>query len=92
MRYVPYMTLGEDLEVTHSVTDEGNPDIMVYFEKPDPIYFFKNATINLNKMLVVSREGFDDNEIRDLVDFCRDNRKSIMKYEKQGGVYLADDI
>lgn len=92
MRYVPYMTLGEDLEVTHSVTDEGNSDIMVYFEKPDPIYFFKNATINLNKMLVVSREGFDDNEIRDLVDFCRDNRKSIMKYEKQGGVYLADDI
>ncbi len=92
MKFVPYMTIGEDLEVTHSITDKQNPDILVYFEKPDSVYFFKNATINLNKMLVVSREGFDDEEMRDLVDFCRNNKQSIIRYEKEGGVYLANDI
>ena len=83
--FVPYMKLFDRIEVTHSL----NEPVLVYFEEPDPVYFFKNATVDLDKMLVESREGFDDEEMSFLIDFCRNNKQLIKEYSKCGGAYYA---
>lgn len=87
--FVPYMTINDKLEVTHSLRDAEHPDIYVYFEEPDPVYFFKSATIDLDKMLIEQREGFDDAQMSRLVDFCRDNKALINEVEPYGGINHA---
>ncbi len=87
MKYVPYMTW-KNIEVTHTISKP----ILVYFEEPDPIYGFKNATIDLDKMLIKQREGFTDEEMSNIIYFCRCNKSLIEKWAKLGGVSYAMSI
>lgn len=94
MRYVPYMTLGDDIEVVHSIPYDGDKadkdgnkgDIYFYFEKPDKVYGLKTATIDANKLIIINREGFSDEEIRRLLSFTKNNVNIAKKMIKIGGV------
>lgn len=88
MKFVPYMTIKDSIEMTHTIP-KGNEDIFVYFEQADPVFFFKSALFNLDKMTLEKREGFTDEELAKLVNIMRDNRNSIFKYAKVGGIDCA---
>lgn len=93
MKYVPYMKINE-MEVMHSIPYKGDEafkdgnggDVYIYFEKGDPIFFFKTAIIDLNKLIVIKREGFTDDEIKWMINFCRNNSEIIFEMVKYGGV------
>ncbi|MBQ9384876.1 MAG: hypothetical protein IJT87_11635 [Ruminiclostridium sp.] len=86
--FVPYMTLPDYLEIVHSIKAAETDPIIVHCEQPDE-HDFKVAEINLDNMSVISRVGFTEPEMDFLLGFCRNNRESIIKYEKIGGVYNA---
>lgn len=93
MRYVPYMKI-RDIEVVHSIPYDGDQaekdgnkgDIYFYFEKPDKVYGLKTATIDSNKLLIINREGFDDEEMRWLLNYTKNNAKLAKEMAEVGGV------
>ena len=94
MKYVPYMVLGDDIEVVHSIPYAGDKadkdgnagDIYFYFEQPDEVYGLKTATIDSDKVLIIDRSGFSDEEIRRLLDFSKNNASIARKMAEVGGV------
>lgn len=94
MKYVPYMVLDKDIEVVHSIPYNGDKadkdgnrgDIYFYFEQPDKIYGLKTATIDSEKLIIIDREGFSDEEIRRLLSFTKNNALIAKKMAKIGGV------
>ena len=89
MAFVPYMAIydndNKEVEITHSL----NEPTIVHIEKPDPIFCFKEAEIELPHITIKKRFGFTDEEMSDLVYFCRNNSDDIQKYSKLGGVQNA---
>ena len=49
-------------------------------------FFFKTAIIDLNKLIVIKREGFTDDEIKWMINFYRNNSEIIFEMIKYGGV------
>lgn len=86
--FVPYMTIGE-MEITHSLAQNDDDNVQVLFEQPDDIYFFKTALVDINRMFILKREGFSDEEMSELIRFCRNNKDSILHYSKHGGAFYA---
>lgn len=58
-------------------------EIFIKFEKPDEIYGFKSAKINLYQMVVEEREGFSDSEISHLIQLCKNNLEIIKSLSKE---------
>ena len=85
VKYVPYMTLDDDIEVTHTLRRNPEDPILVHIEEPSEIYGFKTLDLNLDKLFVISSEGMSDSELADYVDFCRCNRDIIFEMEFYGG-------
>lgn len=73
LNMIPYCTIDEDFEVTNT----RGPHKIVHYEKPDEVYCFKIAEIDLDKMLVIKREGFSDSEIAWILEFTKANRNLI---------------
>jgi len=81
------MTIGEDLEVTHS---KWNGEFtLVRFEKPDAIYCFKTLDCTIPYYRVSNIVGFTEDEVAWLVQFCRNNAGSLITYSKCGGIANA---
>ena len=57
-KLVPYCTIDDEFEIMNTV----GKNKIVHFEKPSKIYGFKVADIDLDKILILNREGFE-NEI-----------------------------
>ena len=94
MKYVPYMVLDKDIEVVHSIPYAGDKadkdgnagDIYFYFEQPDEVYGLKTATIDSDKLLIIDRAGFSNEEIRRLLEFSKNNAAIAKKMSRVGGV------
>jgi hypothetical protein len=61
--------------------------INVSFELPDPVFGFKKCTIEMPNLVIKTREGFSDEEMRWIVSLCKDNKRSIEKIAKDGIIY-----
>lgn len=87
--YYPYMTIGNDFEVTHTgVFPDGT--VQVHFEKPHRKLGFKVLNIELPTFRILSNEGFvDKRELDWIIQYCLDNQSLIMEYAKIGGVANA---
>lgn len=82
---VHYLTLGDGNEISHTLAKD-NESVTVYFEKADEIYGFKTAKISIPEIVIKSRSGFDDDEMRNLVHFTESNMSIIYRYAQSGGI------
>ncbi|MCD7811122.1 MAG: hypothetical protein LUG91_04625 [Ruminococcus sp.] len=93
MKLIPFAVIKyEDIRfdiMVLSLTEEEHKDrdIILYFESPDEIYGFKNARINVDKMIIISREGYTDEEMKRIIQICRDNVWAINKISREGIIY-----
>jgi hypothetical protein len=91
-KLIPFATFYNDNnEPTEAMvlSTDNEDDIFVEFEKPDAVYGFKTAKINMKKMLIEYREGYSDDEIFDLVQICKDNIVCIREIAKEGKIYAS---
>jgi len=79
---------GEMLEITVKVTDDGKNEI--YCELPDIVFGFKSCTIDYPNLVILQREGFDDEEMSYIIKFIRNNKTSINEIIETGVIYAYD--
>lgn len=76
-KLIPYCTIDDEFEIMNTV----GKNKIVHFEKPSKIYGFKVADIDLDKILILNREGFDDEEMAWIIEFTKNNKELINKNE-----------
>jgi hypothetical protein len=75
------------LDVTMLAEVGSDKNIELYFELPDPVFGFKNCTIDNDNLVIKKREGFTDNEMRYIINIVRNNKKFIGEIAKEGKNY-----
>jgi hypothetical protein len=81
------MTLGNDIEVSHTPLE--NNSTTVHIEIPDEKYCFKIFECILPSYQIVNRYGLTDEEIKYYLQYCRNNAHLLLQYAKLGGVENA---
>lgn len=90
MRRIPFATFYMDskpLEIMLTTMDKETDDIILTFELPDPVFGFKNAKIYFKNLIVASREGFNDEEMSEIINIVKTNKQNILKIAKENIVY-----
>ena len=90
MRRIPFATFYMDskpLEIMLTTIDKETDDIILTFELPDPIFGFKTAKIYFNNLIISSREGFTDEEMSEIINIIKTNKKTIKKIAKENIIY-----
>lgn len=89
--YYPYCTIGYmqggEIEVIH--TPYKNGCTVVHFEQPDAVYCFKTLDVVIPSYKITSRVGFNDDEVAQLIEFCKNNASLLIKYSQEGGIANA---
>ena len=83
--FYPYCVLGEDIEVVQTPLNKQGITV-VHFEKPDPIFCFKTLDCTVPYYIVSGIVGFTNDEVADLVDFCRNNSGLLLLGARTEGV------
>ena len=89
----PYITLGDDIEITHSqiVEEDGIRRVYVHFERPidDEVRAFDEAECTLPEYDWKKRIGFSTDEINLFDEFLHYNAHLLYKYAESGGIKIA---
>lgn len=88
-----YITIGDDIEVTHShlIEENGEKRVYVHFERPikDEKRAFDEAECVLPEYEWIKRIGFTSGEFEMFDDFLRNNAHLLYKYAESGGIRIA---
>ena len=86
----PYITLGDDTEITHShiLARNGRDEIEVHFERPTE-QGFDTARCVLPHYEWIARKGYSTQEVQDFDQLLRDNAHLFYRYAQLGGLQLA---
>ncbi|MCD8120049.1 MAG: hypothetical protein LUE29_11345 [Lachnospiraceae bacterium] len=84
----PYLTLGDDTEITHSEMREDGR-VKVYIETPDLKDGFHNATCYLPDYDWENIYGYTEKEMEYFRKLVRDNAHLIMELSQEGGFLNA---
>lgn len=82
--FIPYCTYYNEIGVGH--TKWNGEFTVVHFEQPDEIYGFKTMDCTIPYYKVSNITGFSEQEVTELVDFCRNNAPLIIPASKVGGI------
>lgn len=89
--YIPYITIGEDMEVATSPLNS-NGETIVNIEKPSAKYGFKTFECIIPGYEIKKSYGFTEKEIERLIQFCKDNADLLILNAKHGGLANAHTI
>lgn len=89
--FYPYCIIDEKISVVHTPLNRDN-SVVVHFEEPDEIYGFKTMDCMIPSYRVSNIIGFSEQEVRELVTFCRHNAGIILNVARQGGIANAEYI
>lgn len=87
-RLYPYMTLGDDIEITQTPLDSNGTTVM-HVEIPDEDVGFKNIDISIPGYDVKAGKGVTSEEIKFFKQFALNNAHLLLKYGAVGGIYNA---
>ena len=89
----PYITIGDDIEVTHSqiIEEEGEQRIYVHFERPvdNEKRAFDEAECVVPRYEWKIETGFSADEMNMFNEFLHDNAHLFYRYAETGGVRIA---
>ena len=89
----PYITLGDDIEITHShiIEENGVRRVYVHFERPtdDKVRAFDEAECVLPEYDWKKKTGFSEDEIALFDTFLQHNAHLLYKYAGSGGLKIA---
>lgn len=86
--YYPYCTIEDKIEVVHSPINQEGITI-VHFEEPDSKFGFKTLDCTIPNYRISNCVGFSDEEVSNLVEFCKNNASLLLTYAKEGGIGVA---
>jgi len=87
-RLYPYMTLGDDIEITQTPLDNNGTTIM-HVEIPDEVIGFKVIDISIPGYTVKAGKGVTSEEIKFFKQFALNNAHLLLRYGAVGGIYNA---
>ena len=90
--YIPYMTVGEDLEITRTNIENGN--VRVYMEKPTTATKdgFKHMEWELPSFKIIGQHGVSGQDVEYWLAIVKSNAHLILKDASMEANFNADDI
>lgn len=82
--FIPYCTYYNETEVGH--TKWNGEFTVVHFEQTDEVYGFKTMDCTIPYYRVSNIIGFSEEEVTELVDFCRNNAILVVPASKVCGI------